>query len=53
MKPVEHHRTHTVHLTEDEQDINTLTLCGIELPVSSNEIMGDGEICKNCLQEVR
>lgn len=50
MKPVEHHRTETVHITEDNTDTGTLTLCGIELPVSPNRILGDGEMCENCIK---
>lgn len=52
MKPVEHHRTHTIHLTEDDSMIGTETLCGIELPVAPNSIKGDGEICNNCINQV-
>lgn len=50
MKPVEHHRTHTVHVTEEDTGVGTVTICGIELPTSPNEILGDGEMCKNCIR---
>lgn len=52
MKPVEHHRTHTIHMTEGQDNMGTMTLCGIELPVSPNKIMGDGEMCQNCIQRL-
>lgn len=53
---VEHPRTYTRHLVDEEKTkellTGTATVCGLILSTSAGAILGDGEDCRLCEQRV-